>query len=301
MNRFLWLFTFAFLSPTISFAQFSLQESDGSNSVKVLSKDWRLNFFSLASTETDKMQDEGGRLSTYNYFTFSTYLPKSYRFVFRVPFQYNSAGTDRFNGSKQNGQELFLQDLIVGLTKGDIMMLPWDLGIYWEGRMYLPTSPHSRKTGLITRFRNEFIVNKVVSRRFELEYDQKFSYYLQSKTAYRDQFQDDQGFTVNTVPATKRAELDHWLQAWFKFTAQSGIGWKLGGEDEFFYKSDANQRFKEPKHMVKTGPSVRFPISSDVNMIFAFDDKVDRESNLHELGQFRAKNTQFTLLTFARF
>ena len=281
-------------------AQFSVQETDGSTRLKVLGKTWNTNFFSLASTETDHLSD-GGRISTYNYVTFATYIKNSFRMGLRVPFQYNTAGTDRFNGGKGNKQELMLQDIIVSIQKYDLAYLPWDLGLYWEGRAYAPTSKFSRDTGMITRVRNQFILSKVFNRYMELEYDNKYSYYLQSRTTYSTSFEDEEGFPVENVAAsTKQQVLEQRLQLWGKVTPQFGVGWQLGANDETWNASAENNKNKPVLREWITGPSVRFPLNDNVNFIFVYEDRVDRE-DADELGKFYADNTQFTLLSFVRF
>lgn len=285
--------------PIFAHAQFSVQDTDGVSRFRFLSKTWNPSFFSLASSETDKMND-GGRISTYNYLSFATYTGESYRMAVRLPFQYNTAGTDRFNGEKTNQQELFLQDIILSMQKYDLLFLPWDLGLYWEGRVYLPTSRNSKDSGLITRLRNDFILSRVFSRYFEMEYVQKFSYYIQSRTTYKSSFEDEDGYQVDAVSSTKRMNLDHWLQAWGKITPEFGIGWKIGGEDDYWNKSDVENKAKPGKRVWKTGPSVRFPLNDRVNFILSYEDLVDREES-KDLGKFYAKNTQFTLLSFVRF
>ncbi len=281
-------------------AQFSVQETDGVQKLRLLGKTWNTNFFSLANTETDKLNEGGGRLSTYNYLTLATYVGNSYRFGIRTPFQYNTAGTDRFNGDKNNDSELFLQDVILSLQKFDLAYLPWDLGLYWEGRVYLPTSKNSQQAKTVARLRNDFILSKVFNRYFEMEYSNKFSYYIQSRTTYSNSFEDADGETVSVVSSTKRMALDHWLQAWGKITPQIGVGWKIGGEDEYWNESDAENKRKPGKRSWKTGPSIRFPLSDSANFIFSYEDVVDRDGP-NNLGKFFADNTQFTLLSFLRF
>lgn len=299
MKKLFFLFA-AFFAMSTAHAQFSVQETDGSSRFRLLGKTWNPNFFSLASAETDKMEN-GGRLSTYNYLTLATYVGDSYRLGFRLPFQYNTAGTDRFNREKVNDQELFLQDIIVSLQKYDLMYLPWDLGVYWEGRAYLPTSKNSKQSGLITRLRNNFIVSKVLNRHFELEYDNKFSYYFQSRSTYRNTFEDEDGYEVNAVSSTKQMSLDHRLSLWGKITPQAGLGWQVGGEDDYWNKSDAENKSKPGERMIKTGPAARFPLGDNMNFILTYEDKVNRDDNMKEFGKFRAENTQFTLLSFVRF
>lgn len=288
------------LSPTAS-AQMSVQESDGDNRFKLLGKTWSPNFFSLASTETDKMNDEGGRISSYNYLSFGTYVGQDYRFALRLPFQYNTAGSDRFNGEKLNEAEFLVQDPILSLQNYNLAMLPWDLGLYWEGRIYLPFSEQAKKTEMITRLRNHFIVNKVFSRYAEIEYSQKYSYYVQSRSTYENTFEDEYGFEKTIVSSTKQSELDHAFQLWGKVTPQAGLGWSLGWEDTYWNKSEAENKSKAPEHLIKTGPITRFPITDSANFILAYEDKVNREINPGELGKFLAKNTSFVLLSFIRF
>src|SRR3954466_9994490 len=91
-------------------AQFSVQEADGNTRFHFMGREFSPNAYSLASVETDKFNDSGGRLSTYNYLTLRTWAGDGFRPLIRIPFQYNTAGTDRFDGSKENKQDVFLQD-----------------------------------------------------------------------------------------------------------------------------------------------------------------------------------------------
>lgn len=281
-------------------AQFSVQESDSNNRLKVFGKEWNTNFFSLASVETDKYRDQGGRLSTYNYFTFST-REGDYRYALRLPFQYNTAGTDRFNGDKVNEQEILLQDLILGVQNYELAYLPWDIGLYWEGRVYLPTSKFSRKSQMIGRYRNTFIFSRVFSRYFETEYDNKVSYYVQSRSTYANSFENDEGYTVNTVSQTKQWELEHRLSLWGKVTPKFGFGWQFGAEDTYWNKSKSENKSKPGERMVSTGPAVRFPLNDNINFILNYTDKTTRQKSGSELGRFYSTNTEMTLLSFVRF
>ncbi|MGE3681864.1 MAG: hypothetical protein AB7G93_09070 [Bdellovibrionales bacterium] len=302
-SSFLFLLTLAVLVfPLSASAQFSVQEADSSNRFRFLNSSWNTSFYSLASTETEKMNNEGGRISTYNYFTFRTYLPHDYRFALRVPFLFSTAGTDRFNKDKNNEQELSLSDLIVAFQNYNLLFLPWDLGLYWEGRFYLPTSRQSKDSGLITRLRNNFILSKVFSQHFEMEYDQKVSYYLQSRSSYPIHDQDEDGFElVDVVGLTKRMEFEHDLRLWAKITPQTGVGLGVGSEETYYNKSETYHRSRPGKRTLSVGPQLRFPLASWANFILAYEDVVDRDENPEELGRFLAQNTQFVLHSFIRF
>lgn len=292
---FLLLFSFA------AHAQFSVVEYDASNRFTLLGKQWTPSFFNLTSAETEKFNDEGGRLSTYNYFTFATFLESGMRFKLRIPFTYATAGTDRFNGSKQNGQEFDMQDVILNWQDSDMWLLPWDIGNYWEFRVYLPTSKFARDSGKIATVRNEVIFTKMFHRDWGLEYDQKLYYHFQSRTVYPSRFTNENGFEIDAVSATKRFEIDHWVNAFYRVTNKVSVGYRLGWEDTWYNKSTAENKVKQPEHLIKTGPGVKFPITSNANFLLSYEDKVNSDTNRAEFGKFLAKNTTWTLLSFVTF
>lgn len=288
------------LASVSASAQLSVQESD-TNRLTIMGRTVNFNYFNLANVETDKFNEEGGRLATYNMITASSWVAANYRFALRVPFQYNTGGTDRFNGNKVNEEEMFLQDIILGVQNYNLLYLPWDIELYWEGRTYLPTSPNSKKTGLITRLRNDFIFGKTFNRYFEAEYVNKFSYYLQSKTAYANNFTDEDGFEVNVISQTKRQELEHWIAMWLRVTPETALSWRYGEEEQVWNAAEAEGRPDRSLKTRITGPQFRFPLTKNANFIFSYTDKVTHGINDDELGEFQADNTEFTLLSFVRF
>jgi hypothetical protein len=288
-----------------AFAQMDVQEVYSKSRLKILGRDFGFSFFSLASVETDKFNDEGGRVQTYNYLTSATRFGDDYRGGLRLPFTYSTAGTDRFDGDKVNGQQLDLQDIILFVQQPHAFLMPWDLDLFWEGRVYAPTSKASIDQGLIARVRADVVLAKVVNRWLEFDYDGKFNYYFQSRSTYSAGFDDAQGFPVTnpaaTTHLTKRSFLDHWVDVWGKIAPGTGAGWMLGEEDTTWYSSAAEGKSKSAQHMIKTGPQVRFSLSDSTNFIFEYSDVVDRDNDRAEFGRFLAKNTQFTLLSFIGF
>ncbi len=280
-----------------------VSDEDTPGKYKLLGRTFDLTLFSLSSVETDKGNEEGGRFSTFNYITFSSYVGFDYKFVFRIPFTYATAGTDRFNGSKNNKAEWAIQDLVLGLRNPELFYMPWDMAAYWEGRLYLPTSKHSQDSGLIARLSNKFIFSKVFSRYFEMDLTESQDYYHQSRTRYPATFTDEYGFEVKDVPsATRRFSFDHALTGWLKWDAKTGAGWRFTLSDDFYNKSDVPEnRYREPSRRISMGPQVRFELSNYANFILGYEDSVDRLDNSKEFGKFLAKNTEFSLLSFIRF
>lgn len=293
-----WLALVMICSST-AFAQLSDIEKEGSD-FKIFGRNWYPSAFSLASVEMDKT-DDGGRLSTYNYLTFSSHMTGDYRMALRVPFTYGTAGTDRFNGSKPNEQELELQDTILEVKNNEFLYMPWDIGVYFAGRLYLPVSKHSKESGQIARYRNEMIFSKNFTQRWSVDYDQKLNFYMQSRKSYRTQFEDEYGFPVDAVSLTKRFEFQHWTTLWARIGAEGGLGWSVKYEDTYWNKSKTENKSRSAEHLMLTGPCARIPFSDYVNFILSYEDKVDVEQNYKELGRFMSKNTQVVLNSFISF
>lgn len=259
---------------------------------------WSYGFFSLASTELDQQDQGGGSLSTYNYLTVANRLDWGHRLALRLPFTYQTAGYDQFNGRADQSQQMGLQDIFVSLTAYHLALLPWDVGVYWEGRVYAPTSKFSRDTKMITRLRNDFILTKYLATNVILEYTNKFNYYYQSRTAYKNHFTDDSGFDVDTVSLTKEFYLDHWIEAWYMFRPKFGLGLELGSEETWWNHSDVYGKSHTPQHLWKIGPSVKFALSDRANFIFSLENVVNNGTDAANFARFRTQDTRAVLLSF---
>lgn len=283
-----------------AFAQ-SVVSEEGTSELRILGKRWNPGFFSLASLESDQAQDNGGRLSSYNYLSFHTSVGGGYKFSLRLPFTYGTAGTERFGGGKYSSQELQMQDIILEVRNPMLLFLPWDLSLYWAERLYLPNSRSSKQSGQIARIRNDFILSRTFSRYFEVEAEQKFSYYLQSRTAYLNTFRNEEDEEITTSSLTKHMEYEHWLTAWGKVTPKIGLGLGLKTKDTYYNKSEANKKSKPGERTLSVGPEIRFPAGDHCNFILSYEDKVNRDNDMKELGKFYAKNSEIVLNSWINF
>ncbi|MCB9025379.1 MAG: hypothetical protein H6625_03605 [Bdellovibrionaceae bacterium] len=291
---------FVFISIFInsqSYAQVSVQEKIGTGF-----NPWSYSYFGLFNQELKSMEEGGARLSSYNFLTASYKLGSDNKIAFRLPFSYNSYGFDEFNGNSVQNQELIMQDVFVSFVDYNLILLPLDIGVYWEARIYAPTSESSQDIKLISRFRNDFIFSKYITSEWVLEYVSKLSYYYQSQTAYENNFIDENGFEVSTVSRTKKLEYDHWLNIWFRLMPELSFGWLAGWEDTYYNKSNINNgRNKPGKHEYKMGPQVSFELSPKANFIFQVSENIINSENRQELAKFKNDNLEMTLLAFLRF
>ncbi len=290
-----------------AWAQFSVQETFNASGLT-------FSAFNLLSTEVDQtqfdQQEEGtGRIATYSFLTAATRLTYDLKGGVRLPFVYNTAGTDRFNGDQVQNSEFFLQDLIFFLRDDSIALLPWDVSVFWEGRAILPTGKFSQQQGMIGAYRNQFIFNKVLTQKISLEYDQRITYNHHSRTAYLNRFENARGETIEVASLTKAWDLAHRVQGWYRFDADTGVGLQMSFEDDYYNSSLANASSsdrsrpltKEARHVVKLGPALRFSLSPKINFILNYADTVIANENMSELGQFKAENSEVALLSFIRF
>lgn len=215
-----------------SFAQFSqvdVQRYDYSP--------WSSTFFSLYSNELGATEKGGGRSILYSYPSVNYRIDSDRRLSLRLPFLYETAGFDQYNGNEFQDSKISLQDPFLSFNNYSVALLPLDIGLNWEGRIYLPLSENSKRQDTITHFQNIAIFSKYMSTSFVLEYQNRADYYVQSRTNYRNEFAGAGGFPVSTISLTKKAELNHWVQLWYVIQKRFGVSALVGYENTWYNKS----------------------------------------------------------------
>lgn len=266
-------------------------------------KNWWINGFSLASVEAEPVQDGGASLSSYNYMSFNYRVGDGQHVAFRVPFTYNSAGFDSFNGDEVQKQSLDLADLLVDFTDS-ATLLPFEIETFSRLRFELPTSKFSRYQRKIGGLRLDLIMSKNLARNLEIEYWPILTWNLNTLTVYENPEIN------NSLSHTKQYELNQRLTLWYRVNGDFSVGWFAGTEDVWLNSSKANntRRQREGRlgeHLLKTGPAVRYSLNRNLNFIFNVSNSVpmwgytaDRTGRMSDLGQFKPNQTEFVLLTF---
>lgn len=266
---------------------------------------WAFSGFSLSSLGIDQAAQGGASLGTYSYLSAHYRMEKGTRFSIRLPFSVSTPGFDKYTRDEAKSSEFLFQDIILGYTNTNLILLPGELEVFWEIRAYLPTSKSSQDQKQILRFRNDFIVSKSFTKHLEMEYFPKLSYYYQTNTTYFD--------PNGNLNNTKFAELDHWITLWYKISPTFNLGWQFGGEDEWYNQSKSSPQAKKQqtgnlsRHIIKSGPSVRFSVSSAVSLILTLQNKIPiagfgkQNSPISNLGKFNADQTEVAMLAFMGF
>lgn len=273
---------------------------------------WSFSAFSLTSTDVGGLQTGGTGFTNYAFASANYRLDPSSKISFRAPFVYNSAGYKDFGQTTDDQkQQILLQDLIVSYTQYNLALLPGDIDVFWELRGYLPTSRGSYDKKQIGAIRNDFILSKIISEHFELEYISKFTWNIQTQTAYLNE--DASTADQTKYSNTKYYELDHWAVLWYKAAHNLGFGAFIGGEDTWYheskYVSTSRQRDgRLAEHLIKIGPAFRFTLNKNFNFILNISNKVplsgyhpDTLGKNSDIGLFKPNQTQFVLMAFLNF
>ncbi len=297
-----------FFAPSVLFAQ-TVQEN-----VNTRYSPWSLSAFSLLSSESDQIQ-RGGNLNSYNYIGPNYRLNSNERVAFKATFNANSAGYDRFNGHCRQVSNGSFEDPFFEYNNYSLGWLPGIADVFWSGRIYLPLSSISRAKGTIARFKSNTIFSRYFTQNLFAEYRNDVSYYYQANTTYFGTHTEDNCDVLpNTGPSnTRRWRMDNWLSLWYIINRDISIGASFLMRDQIFNESeiyDTSRQRNGRMHEVTMylGPSLRYNFSYNVSFILSYRDVVeyhgfhpDRKDDLVELGEFRSRNTELSLLSFIRF
>lgn len=291
------------------FASSSIQET-----INTDYSPWSLSAFSLIIAEADQTQ-AGGSLFSYNYIGPNYRLNNNERLAFKLPFLMNTAGHDRFNGQCVQDQDAELADPFVNYSNYDLVLLPGDIDVYWDGRVYLPLSKASRKQKMIGRLRSNFIFSRRITQALEVEWRNEFNYYHQSQTTYVASGINDQcEVGDNAGPSnTRRFAMDNWINIWYRLDRKWSLGLVTIFTEEVRNTSGTietsrqrNGRMKEIS--VSMGPSVKWIANDNVSFIGTVSDRIQysgfhplSQDNLADLGKFKKENVEVTLSSFIRF
>jgi hypothetical protein len=275
---------------------------------------WAITAFSLITTEMDQANN-GGSLFSYNYIGPNYRINHNERVAFKMAFNANSNGFDRFNGNCIQEQNAAFEDAFIEYNNFNLGLLPGIANIFWSGRVYVPVSQNSRRQKMISRYKSNTIVSRWVTQRLLLEYRNDVSFFHHSQTTFQASFPDDQCAIIDSPSQsnTRMYRLDNWLSFWYQISPRFSVGTSFILRQDAYNRSDVFETSRQRDGRMQEltaflGPSLRYTFTDNYNVILSVRDRVeysgfrqDRQSNFSELGQFRAQNTEISLLSFIRF
>lgn len=258
-------------------------------------------FFSISSVDNMRpgKADDGGRTwSGYNYFSLNYKIDQDHKLSFRLPFVYQTEGTDKYG--EKTSQRADLQDIHIALSFYDLGYIgPVDLN--GAIKFYLPTSQYSQDTQMYARLRGELFAEYHITRFSSIKYVSKPDIYFQGRTsnfiADTAQF-DDGGYVTDPRQSTKQYSLEHYLELVADVNQYFALKPKAGFDEDWRYGSVANEL--EAEHTTKAV----FALGLEVRPFRAlnFTIAIQNENNLSsykgkDIAWFVPENTSYTLMT----
>jgi hypothetical protein len=201
-------------------------------SVSGRANDWSLTFFSIASQanmKPGKSTTENRSIDTYDYFSINYKLGNDQKASLRLPFNYNTAGTDEY-GENQTSN-FAMQDIHFVYSNYDLGYID-EVNLSGKVKLYLPTSKVAQETGLITKVRFEGYADYSFNRSWSMAYIAKPDIYWQSQTASINTSIptfDDGMYVTDPRQTNKQFGLEHYVQVQyylnqiFQFTTKTGF------------------------------------------------------------------------------
>ena len=284
---------FLLIFSTFSVSQAAIIEKPV-NKTKIKSKKWSpwsLSAFSLTTVDSALKTTPS---LPYNYIGLNYKLSTGQKISLRPAFSYNFSGID-YRGNKVESS-LKIGDTYINLADYDAALLPGNIGLSAQYRIYLPTSEKSQDKEIIAGLGGWFTLNKPVTTLSDISYHIKPKFYIAPKTYVRT-FSD--GGTQ--IRQNRQIDLEHYIE-WNRritqnFSVQASLkhyydAYPAAPEHgkEFFYREDA-------------GIAVGFDygISRSARVIFSIEQKRDvKQAQKLSFKPFRQEETSFTLLSFFR-
>ena len=275
---------------------------------------WDVSGFSLISSESDQMNN-GGQLSSHTYVGPNYRLNNRERLALKVAFNANTAGYSRFGGECSSDQDMELANPFIEYNNYNVGLLPGIADVFWSGRIYAPLAKSSRRKGRIARYKSNTIITRYITPKLFGEFRNDVSFYHHSKrTSFGTHLDDNCNIADNRGPSNTRAwRMDNWLSLWYRFNSRLSVGGSFMMREQGFNRSNEFETSRQRNGRMREislflGPSLRYMVSTDFSFILSFRDVVEysgfhpeRQDDLVELGEFRSRNTELSVLTFYRF
>lgn len=271
----------------------SLQDAPSKNRTYEKRSKWSYSFFSFLSAPYElPVKDRTSLINSYNYVSFNYKIDYTRRITIRPTFNMNTAGYDVI-GREDKAAKIELGDLYLQYADYNFALLPGNIGVLAQFRIFLPTSESSKLQKTLAKLGGWFIFSHPFGDSWELNFHTKGYYYWQSQKSY------DGG---NSYPShTKKYKWENYFELGKMFNETFGFSASLGLTME--EKNGSDVYGDEARHVntLKAGISVRYNYAWYLNFIFGIDNQIYNVNNEQDHTLLQPDDLQFILLTFFRF
>ncbi len=253
---------------------------------------WRYSFFSFLSAPFElPVKDRTSLLTSYNYLSFNYKIDYDRRISIRPTFNMNSAGYDPIARSDQSAK-IELGDLYLQYADYNFMLLPGQIGVLAQFRLFLPTSQSSRDQKTLAKLGGWFIFSHPLGDSWEINFHTKGYYYWQSQKSYS---------VDGRLKQTKKYKWENYFEVGKMFNEKFGFTFNFGLTMEEKNSSEVYEQEARHINTLKTGISLRYNYAWYLNFIFGIDNQIYNVNNQEEHTLLQPEDMQFILLTFVRF
>jgi hypothetical protein len=271
----------SFAALPVQSTQFKVSDFEKKNSP------WGVSFFSIGGIDRSQITSGSGQQSMYffeDYLSLTYKVSKDFRLSARYSFNYSTAGSDKFG--KDVTDRIDTRDMSLLMTFSNIFenILPANMTLKFQPRLYLPTSENSKNQGEIAslRIENEARINLKKNSSLRLWINPQ--YYFQRVTTYLD---DKNKFKGTDNYASKHgAEYNYDLNSIFSIKP----GFEI--EDAWVNSSVANNN---PEYR-KTNIDYRLGLGITVSKPLSFTVGYGHKKDLIKTDEY---SDGFTLMTVA--
>lgn len=266
-------------------------------------KNWTATLFSIASVSNmsyGKEQTDTRSLDSYNYIGLNYKIDADTKASVRIPFTYSTAGQNKYGDEVASVMDL--QDVHFAYSKYDLGYIG-NIDISGNVKIYMPTSPYSQASKMVTKLRFEAYFEYSIGRFSSITYGVKPDIYWQRQTAYFDpetpQYNDG-NFKKDPRTTTKQYALEHYVEAVIDLNRMFSLKPKVGFDEDWAYSSSVEEL--EGSHRTKLRAGVGLEIRAMKGLTFTAGVQNDTT-----LGSFKGKdvsymqpeNTQYSVMTNA--
>ncbi len=259
---------------------------------------WRVSYFAFSSANQDNISKGSPSISNYMYLSFNYKLSKDSKFAIRPAIAINSAGYDDKGVTQE--MKTVSQDLHMVYTNYKIWESPSEWTLWGDYKFYLPTSDSSKEKRMQTRLSSWTRFEKEFQDGWNVGYNLKPDYYVQSQKAYR-QVQVKNGQTFISARTNKLGTLDHYLTVAKRVNSVFTPALDVGLVHEWYHMSDQVLNEDPEVDYLKIAPTTEIHVHKNLWFILGFEDKVKIGKNEPYPILGRHEDLQWYLMTFASF
>jgi hypothetical protein len=270
-----------------------LQDAPSKNKRYYKRSKWSYSFFSFLSAPYElPVKDRTSLIDSYNYISFNYKIDYTKRVSIRPTFNMNTTGYDSIL-REDKPSKIEVGDIYLQYADYNFALLPGNIGVLAQFRLFLPTSESSREQKTLAKLGGWFIFSRPFGDSWELNFHTKGYFYWQSQKSY------DGG---KSYPShTKKYKWENYFEFGKMFNEKFGFSTRFGLKMEEKHGSSVYD--SEPRHTntLITGLSFRYNYAWYLNFIFGISNEIYNVNNQEDRTPLQPEDLEFILLTFFRF